>query len=148
VLPEGDRYYWKSHFLDELTDDAIDTILAMEHQRVNPGSFVVIRTLGGAISDVGPDESAFAHRAARFNASVDGTWTDPADDDHVIDWVRRSWRALEPFANGGVYLNFAGFADDDDTTPASTLGANWAQVERVRTDYDPDGLFADAAQQP
>jgi hypothetical protein len=115
---------------------------------VNPGSFLVLRALGGAIADVGPDESAFAHRAARFNASFDGTWTDPADDARVIDWVRRSWRALEPFANGGVYLNFAGFADDVDTTPASTLGSNWAKVEHVRTDYDPDGLFADAAQQP
>jgi FAD/FMN-containing dehydrogenase len=148
VLPDGDRYYWKSHFLDALSDDAIDAVMASEHARANPSSFVVLRALGGAIDDVGPDESAFAHRAARFNVSVDGMWTDPADDDRVIDWVRRTWRALEPFANGGVYLNFAGFADDDDTTPAATLGADWARIERVRTDYDPDGLFADAARQP
>jgi FAD/FMN-containing dehydrogenase len=148
VLPEGDRYYWKSHFLDELTDDAIDTIVASEHDRANGSSFIVLRALGGTISDVGPDESAFAHRAARFNVSVDGAWTDPADDTRVIDWVRRSWRALQPFANGGVYLNFAGFADDGDVTPASTLGSQWARVEQVRADYDPDGLFAELAQQP
>ena len=132
VLPEGDRYYWKSHFLDELTDEAIDTVLQSEHARVNPGSFIVIRALGGAIADIGPDESAFAHRTAQFNASFDGTWTDPADDDRVIEWVRRSWRALDPFANGGVYLNFAGFADDVDTSPTSTLGSSRARVERVR----------------
>ncbi len=148
MLPEGDRYYWKSHFLDELTDEAIDTVLQSEHARVNPGSFIVIRALGGAIADIGPDENAFAHRTARFNASFDGTWTDPADDDRVIEWVRRSWRALDPFANGGVYLNFAGFADDVDTSPTSTLGSSRARVERVRADYDPDGLFAEAALRP
>jgi FAD/FMN-containing dehydrogenase len=148
VLPDGNRYYWKSHFADELTDDAIETIVACEHDRVNPDSFLVLRALGGAISEVGPDESAFAHRGARWNVSLDGTWTDPADDDRVIEWVRRSWRALEPFANGGVYLNFAGFAEDGDVTPASTLGSNLARVERVRADYDADGLFAEAAQRP
>src|SRR5262249_27102894 len=47
VLPEGDRYYWKSHFLDELTDEAIDIIVANEHQRANPASFSVLRALGG-----------------------------------------------------------------------------------------------------
>jgi FAD/FMN-containing dehydrogenase len=148
VLPDGNRYYWESHFLDELTDDGIDTIVASEHNRANPHSFVVLRALGGAIPRVGPDESAYAHRAARFNVSFDGTWTNPADDDRVIDWARRSWRALTPFANGGVYLNFAGFADDDDVTPASTLGSNLARVERVRADYDPDRLFSEAAQRP
>ena len=109
-------------------------------------SFVVLRAFGGAVSRISPDDTAYGHRNARFNVSVDGTWTNPADDDRVIDWTRRSWSALQRFANGGVYLNFAGFADEGDVTPTSTLGTHLAQVERIRNDYDPDGLFAEAAQ--
>src|SRR6202011_4646174 len=102
ILPEGNRYYWKSHFVDDLTDEAIATLTAYERERVNGDSFVVIRTLGGAIDRVAPDDSAFPHRGARFNISLDGTWCDPADDDKVIGWVRRMWTGLRPFANGGV----------------------------------------------
>jgi hypothetical protein len=37
--------------------------------------------MGGAIERVGSDESAFPHRADRFNLSIDACWTSPSDDD-------------------------------------------------------------------
>ena len=147
LFPDGGRYYWKSHMVDELSDELIDTLVASDASRPSPESVIIIRTLGGAIARVGDDESAYPHRAARFNLSIDGSWHDPALDDSVIAWVRSTWDRVTPFATGGVYLNFAGFGDDAEVG-ATALGHNQARLAEIRRTYDPDGLFEAAAHRP
>jgi len=107
----------------------------------------VIRTLGGAVARVGAEETAFAHRSASFNVSVDAIWVQPELDEEAMAWARSTWDALRPHATGGVYLNFAGVGEEADVH-AAALGANAARLERVRATYDPDGLFEAAAQRP
>jgi len=97
-FPDGGRYYFKSHFLDELTDDAIATLIACDAARPTKETLVGIRAMGGAIDDTNVEDSAYPHRRARFNLSLDGVWSDPADDPTVIDWVRRTWTTMQPFA--------------------------------------------------
>lgn len=146
LFPEGGRYYWKSHMVDELSDELIDALVAADAGRPSPESVIFIRTLGGAIADVEASETAYPHRSARFNISIDGTWHDPALDAAAIDWVRSTWRRLEPFGNGGVYLNFAGFGGDSE--PAATFGQHEDRLAEIRCAYDPDGLFEAAAHRP
>ncbi|HWC12370.1 MAG TPA: hypothetical protein VG455_14255, partial [Acidimicrobiales bacterium] len=147
LFPDGGRYYWKSHFVDELSDEAIDALLDHGARRPTPESVLFIRTLGGAVSRVADDATAYPHRSASFNISVDATWHDPALDDDSIRWCRSTWDALAPYATGGVYLNFAGLGEDRELGNA-TLGANQARLERIRTAYDADGLFDAAARRP
>lgn len=146
LFPDGGRYYWKSHLLDEISDDLVDVLVDRDAARPSPGSMIIIRTLGGAIARVGDDETAYPHRAARFNLSIDGSWPDPALDRTAIDWVRSTWDAVAPFATGGVYLNFAGFGGDSDAT--ATAGHHHHRLDEIRRAYDPDGLFAGAAARP
>ena len=146
LFPDGGRYYWKSHMVDDLSDELIDTLVAADTGRPSPESVIFIRTLGGAIASVGQNETAYPHRSARFNISIDGSWHDPTLDTDAINWVRSTWTTIEPFANGGVYLNFAGFGDDTDA--AATLGQHHTRVAEIRRAYDPDGLFEEAANQP
>jgi FAD/FMN-containing dehydrogenase len=145
IVPDGGRYYFKSHFMDELTDDAIAAMTTCDAARPTGETLIILRTLGGAIDRVPADESAYPHRGARFNLSIDGIWSDLADDAATIGWVRHTWNTMRPFANGGVYLNFAGFDDEADITTEALLGPNTARLEKVRADYDPDGLFSQAA---
>jgi hypothetical protein len=105
-----------------------------------------IRTLGGAVVAIRDDETAFAHRSANFNLSVDSSWTDPALDAAAIGWARSTWDALAPFASGGVYINFAGL--DNDSDRRSVLGRNQERLDSIRTQYDPEGLFEEAAFRP
>ncbi|MGH3981223.1 MAG: hypothetical protein ACRDST_00685 [Pseudonocardiaceae bacterium] len=58
AFPAGGRYFFKSHFRDALTDQAIETMIDCDAHRPNPESLIVIRTLGGAISRVSDDDSA------------------------------------------------------------------------------------------
>ena len=115
LFPDGARYYWKSHFVDEMTDELIDTLVALDADRPSPESVIMIRTLGGAIGRVGDDETAYPHRSARFNVSVDASWQDPAARRHRhrlgevdlgrhrsrrdrrrVPQLRRSWRRRRP----------------------------------------------------
>lgn len=142
------RAYMKSLFLDDLTDEAIRTLLDREARRIGPDTEVVIRTLGGAICDVSTDRSAYPHRAARFNLNVNATWRDPCLDGAIIEWCRSTWTAMRPHANGGVYLNFSGLADEVDAVREAAYGASAARLDTIRARYDPDGVFGLAARRP
>ncbi len=146
LFPAGGRYFFKSHFMQGLSDEAIEVMLACDANRTNPQSLMVIRTLGGAVDRVGEDESAYPHRGARYNLSIDAGWTDPALDATEIGWSRSSWDAMRPFATGGVYVNFAGLGDEADRS--AVFGSSAERLDRVRNAYDPDGIFDAAADRP
>jgi FAD/FMN-containing dehydrogenase len=147
LFPTGGRYYMKSHMMRDLPRAAIDIALEWDARRPTPQTLIAIRTLGGAVSRVSREESAFAHRDARFNFSIDAGWTDPRQDAEAIGWARGMWDALAPFASG-VYINFSGLADEADALRDSVFGASTDRLAEVRRTYDPEGLFAAAARQP
>ena len=148
LFPDGNRYFMKALGLDDLDDAAIDTLLAWDAKRPTPESLIALRTLGGAVSRVGPDESAFPHRGDRFNLSIDAGWSDPGLDASAIGWARGMWNALRPWSNGGVYVNFAGLDDDAGAARDDLFGDSAARLAAVRATYDPDGVFAAAAKRP
>lgn len=143
AFPEAGRYYFKSHFMDRLDDDAIDSLLACDAERPTPQSLIVIRTLGGAIDRVSADDSSYPHRGAQYNLSIDANWSDPAFDAIALGWARTSWTGLQQFSTGGVYVNFAGL--DNDTDRAAVYGANAQRLQEIRRAYDPDRVLNDTA---
>ena len=86
------RAYWKSQYLDELPDAAIDAIADSARARPAPLTLVNMFHMGGAIAGVDPEATAFAQRSAPFMVSIDGMWDDAADDDHMIAWMRSPGR--------------------------------------------------------
>ncbi|MBL3669168.1 FAD-binding oxidoreductase [Streptomyces sp. M2CJ-2] len=147
-FPDGERYFMKSHFTDELSDEAIRTLVDRYSRRPTPESLIVVRTLGGAVARVGPDDSAFAHRSARYNVSIDAGWRDPALDETAIEWARSAWDAMKPFSSGGTYVNFAGLGEDASRLRGAVFGSHEERLARTRAAYDPEGLFGPAAARP
>jgi FAD/FMN-containing dehydrogenase len=135
--------YWKTQYLDELTDPAIDLIAGKALERPAPLTLVNVFHMGGAISDVGPEETAFAERSAPFMVSIDGMWTDPADNTDNIGWVRSTWKDVGQFANGAVYLNFTGLSDEEIASAGvdSAFGRNLRRLAEIKATYDPDNFF-------
>ena len=62
VTPAGHCYYGKSHFMADLEDAAIETLLAQFDQVSSPLSVVVFQQLGNAANRVPVEATAFGHR--------------------------------------------------------------------------------------
>ncbi|WP_338729080.1 FAD-binding oxidoreductase [Haladaptatus sp. DJG-WS-42] len=137
--PDGLRYYWKSVYLDDLTDEIIDHIVHTHGESPSSLSTVDVWHLGGAIADRDADETAFAHRDAPYMVTYEANWEDAAMDDANVAWGRTGisdLRQLEGVA--GAYGNFPGF----DEAPGDLLfGENYERLVEIKTTYDPTNLF-------
>lgn len=112
--PDGRRYYWKSLYLDSLSDDVIDRIFEWGNAAPSPISTIDVWALGGAVADVGLDESAFIGRDAPYLLAVEAYWEDPEDDDANITWAGEFLEDMYQYSDGSLYLNFPGFYEDSD----------------------------------
>ena len=90
--PSGLQNYWKSTFLDQLGDDAIDVLVDRAAAMQSPLSAIHIHHLEGAVGRVEPAATAFAHRDARFVLNLVGIWADPGESDSHIQWGPRHVR--------------------------------------------------------
>jgi FAD/FMN-containing dehydrogenase len=136
------RAYWKALHLDGLGDEAIDAIADRALDRPAPLTLVNTFHMGGAIADVGPEETAFPERTAPYLVSIDGQWTDARDDADNVGWVRSAFASLERFGTGGVYLNFTGRADEAPSAGVdSAMGPNLPRLAAVKQAYDPGNFF-------
>lgn len=137
--PDGARYYAKSQFLRELPDAAIDAIIGKVERLPGPLSMVFLETMGGAIGRVDPAATAFPHRTAAYNFSIQGGWVDPADDDEVMAWCRDFHAALTPWSTGGVYVNY--LSGDESERVTEAYRDHYERLVEVKDVWDPDGVF-------
>lgn len=140
-FPSGLRYYWKSLFMDEMSDETIERVVAIAWDRPTALSVMGIRHLRGAISNVPEVATAYGNRRATYNLSIDTSWEDPALDERAVEWTRRAWSELHGMTGGGVYLNFAGLGEDNDALARAGYGRNIERLRQVKRRYDPDNLF-------
>ena len=137
------RSYWKSSFVDELTDPILDIIVDKARSRPHDRVFVVTFFMGGAINRVAVEDTPYSERSANWMVSIDGNWTDAADDDKVISWVRGAWSEVHEHGTGSLYLNFTGVEDESVSVGVESAfdKANLQRLEEIKTQYDPDNLF-------
>ena len=137
---EGDRYYWKSHNLPELSDAVIDAVIEAVDNLPSPWAEVFIPHMGGAISSRPDDSTAYAHRDANYILNIHGHWTDPADDERGIEWTRALFDAVTPHATGTAYVNFISDEGADRVRDAYPP-AVWSRLVEAKRRYDPDNVF-------
>jgi FAD/FMN-containing dehydrogenase len=143
LFPRGElRAYWKTQYLNELSDEAIDVIAQRAKTRPAPLTLVNTFLMGGAIADVGEEDTAFAERKSRYMVSIDGHWTDAADDADRVAWVRSTSAELSEFGTGAEYLNFTGLAGEAPSAGVdSAFGRNLSRLAEIKRIYDPDNVF-------
>jgi FAD/FMN-containing dehydrogenase len=139
-VPPGLRNYWKSSYLHELTDKAVGTLVDHAAEITSPLSVIAIERLGGAVSRIGEDETAFGHRDAGFDFRTLSLWTDPDESDVHIPWTRQFWEAMQPFSTGGVYVNNLG-KEGEGRVKAAYAPAKYERLVALKDRYDPENLF-------
>jgi hypothetical protein len=138
-FPDGNQNYWKSSFLQELSNEAIDVIVSHANQATSPLTGVVVECYGGAASRIGVSDTAFAQRQFPYDVGIMTQWADPADSSRHINWTRNFADALQPFSSGGYLLNFLG-QEGDDTIKAA-FGPNYERLVSIKNKYDPTNFF-------
>lgn len=129
----------RTMFADEL--DLARVTQVIERLRTAPAPMRVtqFRPLGGAISRVPVDATAYAHRGRAFMVNVASFLDGPDTRPEREQWVRDTAAVV---ANGGpgAYVNFV--ADTDAAWAREAYpGATWERLVQVKRQYDPDNLF-------
>ena len=140
-VPHGWHRYWKSVELPRLTDDAIDTLVEQASAQTSPKSYCIVFQLGGMLSRVGRDETAFTQRDAAYNVNINAVWTpeDPDAERH-IQWARDYFAAMQPHARDRVYVNFLGDEGPHRVRQAYDP-ATYDRLAELKATYDPDNFF-------
>jgi FAD/FMN-containing dehydrogenase len=134
--------YWKSLYLEDLSDAAIEIMADRAENRSSPSTMVFVQHLAGAVRRVSPEDSAFAVRNAAFVMNFMGDWRDKTQTAMHVDWVREAWRRLVPHSTGGVYLNYLGREEQDsDALVRAAFGPQYERLVDAKTRYDPTNLF-------
>ena len=139
AYPRGALKYWKSSFLSELSDNAIDTMIAAFARCPTPMGQLLLERFHGAATRVRVADTAFPHRRESYNFIVVGEWLEARDTDRCIAWARETFAEMQRFAVGR-YVNYLG--DDEACDAVETVyGANYPRLQDVKKRYDPKNFF-------
>ena len=137
--PPGRRNHWHSELFTELSDDAIDAMIARAAVATSPASVVIMGAWGGAVADVPEDATPIGGRSASWFYHCYGIWTEPDDDPHVA-WVRGTADALRPWTTSGIALNFV--SEVDDARVRDSFGVEkHRRLVAIKDQYDPENVF-------
>lgn len=140
TAPYGLQNYWKSAFLDDLGDAAVDVLIGAAAEMRSPLAALHIHHLQGAVSRIRADATAFGNRDARFVLNIVGTWPDPSDSAANTRWVRETHAAISPHTNGSGYVNF--MADEDQShVRAAYSRTACGRLVALKREYDPGNVF-------
>jgi hypothetical protein len=100
--------------------------------RTGVAPWLGIRSVGGAVNDLDPAATAYAHRHQNFNVSSVGLGASE-------DAFRRHWDEMRPHLDG-LYISFETDERPErmhDAFPGDTL----ERLRRLKAEYDPDNVF-------
>jgi FAD/FMN-containing dehydrogenase len=129
----------RSVFLDKVDDGVAEAIV--HHLQVSRAQMAVaqIRVLGGAMSRVPAEATAFAHRGRQIMAAVGAVYERPDEAPMHEEWVSAFAAALSQ-GDPGVYVNFLGDEGEGRVREAYP-GSTWERLAEIKGRYDPTNLF-------
>ena len=139
VFPRDALNYWKSAFLADLSDAAIDTLVDAFQDTPSDMCAVALEAFHGAVTRVDPSATAYPHRQPGHDLIIASQWARPEQTEAGIAWARDTFAALGPHLAPRSYGNY--LAADDDDRVRQAYGANYDRLAAVKRRYDPDNVF-------
>lgn len=138
VPPPGLQFVTRSAFVHTGSVPEVLRILAEVGTSECP-PIIAVRSVGGAVSRIPDDATAYAHRQAELMVVITTAGPTP-----VVEAARPAldaiWGSLTPHVSG-AYANFLSGVTEEDVAavyPART----YTRLAAVKRQYDPDNLFA------
>jgi FAD/FMN-containing dehydrogenase len=116
--------------------------LILEHLETATAAMagIQLRVLGGAMSHVPDDATAFGHRGAKLMVNIAAMHDRPEERAEHEAWAANLAKALTDGATAGAYVGFVGDEGEEGVRrayPPATL----ERLAQVKHAYDPDNLF-------
>jgi FAD/FMN-containing dehydrogenase len=142
--PEDGSYHPKAvghtMFIQTVDHGAAETMLDYLWSSDATMRVTQLRVLGGAMSRVAADATAFAHRDAPILVNVAAFYDGPNDRPAREAWTKELAAGLHQ-GNDGAYVAFV--ADEGEArVRAAYPGATWDRLTAIKARYDPANLFA------
>jgi len=140
--PPGRIYYNKSSNIRRLSEPAIEMMLEWGRTLPTPLSAIALQQAHGAVSRVGPGDTAFPHRHDHFTFLAHPATDDSADCQKITTWGRECWAAMQPFVEPAVYVNALEDAlEEGEARVREAYGANYDRLAALKKKYDPTNFF-------
>lgn len=140
AYPRGALNHWKSSFVAQLSDEAIDQLIACFSACPTPMGQLLVEHFHGAACRVATGDTAFPHRAEGYNLVILSEWTDPAITERCTAWARETFAAMGPFLGSGRYVNYLDNDESGDPS-AAAYGDNYGRLQGIKRKYDPENFF-------
>jgi FAD/FMN-containing dehydrogenases len=139
LYPPGLQWYWRAHFVNELSDEAIAEHVRFGATLPSMHSTMHMYAINGAASRVGKQDTAWNYRDATWAQVMVGVDPDPANKEKLIRWTKDYHDALRPYSAAGAYVNF--MMDEGEDRVKATYGDNYQRLVAIKDKYDPQNLF-------
>jgi FAD/FMN-containing dehydrogenase len=135
----GLPWYEKAAYASEITDEALETVVAGWDRRTSTRSQLYMQQMGGKIAEVSDDATPFSNRDTQFVYMAMNGWRRGEDPTPHVQWARDVWNDLQPHTKPGVYVNFD--SEDGGDRVQATYGPKYERLSRLKAKYDPGNLF-------
>lgn len=135
----GLQHHARSQFFEMISEEMLHTLVEASQSIMSPETLVSLRVLGGAMSRVASDATAFAHRDKQGMVLVTHYAPLSADAASLNARTTRVFQALSPYANGA----YVGFVADEGEQRVREIypPATYARLVALKNQYDPTNLF-------
>ncbi|MGG4495393.1 FAD-binding oxidoreductase [Brevibacillus reuszeri] len=118
---------------------AISTMKHFLENAPNERSGIWQQSLGGAIRQHSPTETAFFYREAIIAQEYLATWSDPDEKQQNVRWIEELRDALKKYITGD-YVNWPDLLIKN--WPKAYYGENIKRLQSVKKEYDPTNVFS------
>jgi hypothetical protein len=138
-FPSGRLHDWKSGWLRDLSDGAIEILMQFVAHMPSSTSGVGLQQMHGVASRIAPSATAFPHRAEQYDFLILSQWSDTSESDRNVEWTKALLQAMQPHLEKSVYVNNLG--DEGPGRVQAAYGDNYSRLAALKGIYDPDNLF-------
>ncbi|HVR80328.1 MAG TPA: FAD-binding oxidoreductase [Acidimicrobiia bacterium] len=129
----------RNMYVGKVDHGSAEAIVEQLRASTAPMAAVQIRVLGGAVSRVPIESTAYAHRERQIMVNVAAMYEDLGEAEIHDAWVDRLAETLDQ-GEPGAYVNFIG-DEGAERVRAAYPGPTWDRLREIKRRYDPTNLF-------
>jgi FAD/FMN-containing dehydrogenase len=131
--------YWRGGSLEELSNGAIDQIVACTQDAVSYSSIGIGHYMHGQACRIEPSATPLTRRQGQLTYFFSASWVDPHIAETQMAWVIRSLKAMKSVASKGTYINY--LSSDNVGDVKASYEQSYDRLARIKRKYDPTNFF-------